>query len=155
MKRFAFVLLLVFGVAPVLCGQAPKPNADTPKEGAEPGKRLDEYIEEYKQKSSAALAGAQPAPKNNFGSEVRPEGELFVIMDKLQQFDEPSRAKVLASFNEYLDYRISATSIGGKFLSGSSSRRRSPFTSLSCSCWREFTFPAFNFIVHSTRSARR
>jgi hypothetical protein len=107
MKRFAFVLLLVFGVAPVLCGQAPKPNADTPKEGAEPGKRLDEYIEEYKQKSCAALAGAQPAPKNDFGSEVRPEGELFVIMDKLQQFDEPSRAKVLASFNEYLDYRIS------------------------------------------------
>jgi hypothetical protein len=95
MKRFAFVLLLVFGVAPVLCGQAPKPNADTPKEGAEPGKRLDEYIEEYKQKSSAALAGAQPAPKNDFGSEVRPEGELFVIMASYSNSMNPAGPRYL------------------------------------------------------------
>lgn len=109
MKRFAFVAVLVFGFAPVLCAQAAKSNAETPKEQSEPAKRLDEYIEEYKQKSSAASSSTagQVAPPKDFGGEVRPEAELFVIMDKLQQFDEPSRAKVLASFNEYLDYRIS------------------------------------------------
>src|ERR1043165_6642839 len=108
MKRFAFALVLVFAFAPVLCAQAAKSNAEAPKEQSEPGKRLDEYIEDYKQKSSAASSSAgQVAPPKDFGGEVRPEAELFVIMDKLQQFDEPRRAKVLASFNEYLDYRIS------------------------------------------------
>lgn len=109
MERFAFVLLLVCGFTPVLYAQAAKSNAETPKEQSEAGKRLDEYIKEYKQKTSAASPspGDQPTPTADFGGEVRPEAELFVIMEKLQQFDEPSRAKVLASFNEYLDYRIS------------------------------------------------
>ena len=106
MKQFAFVMLLVFGLAPVLCAQQAKPAAETPKEQSEAGKRLDEYIEEYQQKKSAASPSAGAAAKD-FGGEVRPEAELFVIMEKLQQIDEPSRAKVLASFNEYLDYRIS------------------------------------------------
>jgi len=109
MKHFAFVLLLVLGFTPVLFAQQAKPSVETPKEQSDPAKRLDQYIEEYQQKKAAASAspGGQLTPPKDFGGEVRPEAELFVIMDKLQQFDEPSRAKVLASFNEYLDYRIS------------------------------------------------
>ena len=109
MKHFAFVLLLVFGFAPVMCAQQAKPSVETPKEQSDPAKRLNEYIEEYQQKKASASASpvGQVAPPKDFGGEVRPEAELFVIMDKLQQFDEPSRAKVLASFTEYLDYRIS------------------------------------------------
>ena len=109
MKYLALVLLLVSGFTPGSQAQEAKRNAEPPKEQSEPAKRLDEYIEESQQKKAATSASpaAQPAPPKDIGGEVQPEAELFVIMDKLQQLDEPTRAKVLASFTEYLDYRIS------------------------------------------------
>lgn len=106
MKHFASILMLVFAIAPVVWAQQSNSNDVAAKEQSEAGKRLNEYIDEQKNAASSS-PGGPAAPAQDPGGEIQPDAELFVILERLEKLDEPSRAKVLASFTEYLDYRIS------------------------------------------------
>ena len=102
MKYLVSVVILILALAGVLNAQTPsKQETEPANQESEFGKRLDAYIKESEQKN------ANTAPPDSIGGTVPPQAELFLIMEKLDQLDPPTKQKVLASFDEYLNYRIS------------------------------------------------
>jgi len=95
MKHIAATLMLVLGLSVNLAAQQPKNEENPDDKQAEKLQRLNEYI-----------AGRQEKAKEP-GGEVSPEAETFLILERLEELDEPTRGRVLASFREYMDYRIS------------------------------------------------
>jgi len=95
MKHIAAILILALGLAVNLAAQQSKNEEGQADKQSERLQRLNEYIDERQEK------GKEP------GGIVSPESETFLILERLKGLDEPTRGRVLASFREYMDYRIS------------------------------------------------
>src|SRR5262245_50335480 len=95
MKHIAAVLILVLGLSVNLAAQQSKNEEEQANKQSERLQRLNEYIDGRKEKAK------EP------GGAVPPESETFLILERLEKLDEPTRGRVLASFREYMEYRIS------------------------------------------------
>jgi hypothetical protein len=84
--------------------QQPEQKIGTANPQSKFGKLLNEYVEAAPLKSSA---DKQQEKSEEPGGTIQPEAELFLILERLEKLDEPTKTKVLASFQEYLEYRIS------------------------------------------------